>query len=109
MSSISLSTRSAWTWMSQRPIDESCSSHTYSRWRVLSLRGRERVRAPILDPHLPHLASPDRRCAPFGRLPPIRSMLALEQVAPRHVERAAPRFGVTELFRRVAGSRGRVG
>jgi short-subunit dehydrogenase len=40
---------------------------------------------------------------------PIRPMLALAQLAPGLVERVAPRFGVTELFRRVAVSRGRAG
>jgi short-subunit dehydrogenase len=39
---------------------------------------------------------------------PIRPMLALAQLAPGLVERVAPRFGVTELFRRVAVARGRV-
>jgi short-subunit dehydrogenase len=38
---------------------------------------------------------------------PLRPMLALAQIAPRLVERTAPRFGVTELFRRVAVARGR--
>jgi short-subunit dehydrogenase len=38
---------------------------------------------------------------------PIRPMLALGALAPGLVERVAPRFGVTELFRRVAVSRGR--
>jgi short-subunit dehydrogenase len=38
---------------------------------------------------------------------PIRPMLAIGQLAPGLVERIAPRFGVTELFRRVAVSRGR--
>jgi short-subunit dehydrogenase len=38
---------------------------------------------------------------------PIRPMLALGQLAPRLVERVAPRFGVTELFRSVAVSRDR--
>ena len=38
---------------------------------------------------------------------PIRPMLALAQLAPGLVERLAPRFGVTELFRKVAVSRGR--
>jgi short-subunit dehydrogenase len=38
---------------------------------------------------------------------PIRPMLALAQLAPGLVERVAPRFGVTELFRRVAVARGR--
>ena len=38
---------------------------------------------------------------------PIRPMLALGTLAPGLVERVAPRFGVTELFRRVAVSRGR--
>jgi short-subunit dehydrogenase len=38
---------------------------------------------------------------------PIRPILALAELAPRLVERVAPRFGVNELFRRVAASRGR--
>jgi short-subunit dehydrogenase len=38
---------------------------------------------------------------------PLRPMLALAQLAPGLVERVAPRFGVTEMFRRVAVSRGR--
>jgi short-subunit dehydrogenase len=37
---------------------------------------------------------------------PIRPMLALQQLAPRVVERIAPRFGVDEMFARVAESRG---
>jgi short-subunit dehydrogenase len=40
---------------------------------------------------------------------PLRPILALSQLAPRTVERLAPRFGITELFRRVAISRGRGG
>src|ERR1700722_15691191 len=39
---------------------------------------------------------------------PLRPMLALAQLAPGLVERVAPRFGVTELFRGVAADRGRV-
>jgi short-subunit dehydrogenase len=38
---------------------------------------------------------------------PVRPMLALAQVAPGLVEKVAPRFGVTELFRDVAVARGR--
>ena len=38
---------------------------------------------------------------------PIRPTLALAQLAPRLVERIAPRLGVTELFRRAAAARGR--
>jgi short-subunit dehydrogenase len=38
---------------------------------------------------------------------PLRPMLALAQLAPGLVERVAPRFGVTEMFHRVAVSRGR--
>jgi short-subunit dehydrogenase len=38
---------------------------------------------------------------------PIRPALALGQLAPRAVERIAPKFGVTELFGRVAAERGR--
>jgi short-subunit dehydrogenase len=40
---------------------------------------------------------------------PIRPALALTQVAPGLAERIAPRFGVTELFRRTAVSRERGG
>ncbi len=40
---------------------------------------------------------------------PIRPLLALAQLAPGLVERVAPRFGVTELFQRVAIARGRGG
>jgi short-subunit dehydrogenase len=39
---------------------------------------------------------------------PLRPMLALAQLAPGLVERVAPRFGVTELFRGVAADRGRI-
>lgn len=39
---------------------------------------------------------------------PIRPMLALAQLAPGLVERVAPRFGVTNLFRGVAAARGRL-
>ena len=39
---------------------------------------------------------------------PIKPMLALAQYAPRLVERIAPRLGVTEMFRRVAGQRDRL-
>jgi short-subunit dehydrogenase len=38
---------------------------------------------------------------------PIRPMLALAQLAPGLVERVAPKFGITEMLRRVAVSRGR--
>jgi short-subunit dehydrogenase len=38
---------------------------------------------------------------------PVRPALALQQLAPRLVERISPRFGATDLFRRVAESRGR--
>lgn len=40
---------------------------------------------------------------------PIRPMLALQQLAPGIVERLTPHFGVTEMFGRVARSRGRAG
>jgi short-subunit dehydrogenase len=40
---------------------------------------------------------------------PLRPLLALAQLFPGLVERLAPRFGVTDLFRRVAVSRGRGG
>jgi short-subunit dehydrogenase len=39
---------------------------------------------------------------------PIRPMLALAQLAPGLVERVAPRFGITDMFRRVALARGRL-
>ncbi|MGA7705315.1 MAG: SDR family NAD(P)-dependent oxidoreductase [Solirubrobacteraceae bacterium] len=38
---------------------------------------------------------------------PVRPMLAFAQVAPGLVERVAPKFGITELFRDVAVARGR--
>jgi short-subunit dehydrogenase len=38
---------------------------------------------------------------------PVKPLLALQQLAPGLVERIAPRFGVTEIFRRVAVARGR--
>jgi short-subunit dehydrogenase len=38
---------------------------------------------------------------------PLRPILALAELAPRLVERIAPRFGANELFRRVAAARGR--
>lgn len=38
---------------------------------------------------------------------PVRPMLALQQLVPGIVERIAPRFGVTEMFGRVAEARGR--
>ncbi len=38
---------------------------------------------------------------------PVRPMLAVAQVAPGLVERVAPRFGITDLFRKVALARGR--
>jgi short-subunit dehydrogenase len=40
---------------------------------------------------------------------PIRPILALSQLAPRLVERVAPRTGATELFRGVAAEQGRAG
>jgi short-subunit dehydrogenase len=40
---------------------------------------------------------------------PLRPMLAIGQLAPRLTERLAPRFGVNELFRRLAVARGRGG
>jgi len=39
---------------------------------------------------------------------PVRPMLAVAQIAPGLVERVAPKFGITELFRKVAVARGRV-
>jgi hypothetical protein len=38
---------------------------------------------------------------------PIRPMLALAQLSPRLIEWLTPRVGITDLFRRVAASRGR--
>jgi len=38
---------------------------------------------------------------------PVRPMLAVAQLAPGLVERVAPRFGLTEMFRKVAVARGR--
>jgi short-subunit dehydrogenase len=38
---------------------------------------------------------------------PVRPMLAVAQLAPGLVERVAPKFGLTEMFRKVAVARGR--
>ena len=38
---------------------------------------------------------------------PLRPVLALGQLSPRLIERVMPRIGLTDLFRRVAASRGR--
>jgi short-subunit dehydrogenase len=40
---------------------------------------------------------------------PIRPMLALSQIAPRLGERLVERIGATEIFRRTAAARGRIG
>lgn len=40
---------------------------------------------------------------------PIRPVLVLAELAPRFVERTAPKLGVTEIFRRTAAARGRGG
>jgi short-subunit dehydrogenase len=40
---------------------------------------------------------------------PIRPMLALQQIAPGMTERIAPRFGINQMFGRVAQTRGRGG
>jgi len=40
---------------------------------------------------------------------PLRPLLAINELAPGFIERIAPRTGITELFRRVAASRGRGG
>src|SRR5205807_6858235 len=38
---------------------------------------------------------------------PVRPMLAISQIAPRLIERAGPRIGLTDLLRRTAEARGR--
>lgn len=40
---------------------------------------------------------------------PVRPLLAMGQMAPRLVERLVERFGGTEMFRRTAAARGRIG
>ncbi len=40
---------------------------------------------------------------------PVRPLLAMGQMAPRVVERLVERFGGTEMFRRTAAARGRIG
>jgi short-subunit dehydrogenase len=40
---------------------------------------------------------------------PVRPMLAMSQIAPRLAERLVERFGGTEIFRRAAKARGRIG
>ncbi|MFL5821534.1 MAG: SDR family NAD(P)-dependent oxidoreductase [Solirubrobacteraceae bacterium] len=83
--------------MYQRMVDEGFKSN-----RMMGETTTEKVAARVVEAirrDLPEVVESGA---------PIRPMLALNQLAPRLIERAAPRTGVTEFFRRVAAHRGRL-
>ena len=84
--------------MYQRMLDEGFSSN-----RLVGSTTIEKVADKVID------AIRRDRPEVIESGGPVRPLLALVQVAPRVVERLAPRIGLTELFRRVAASRGRAG
>lgn len=71
--------------------------------RLMGQTSTERVAAAVVR------AIRDDRAEIVESGAPVRPLLALAQLAPGLVERVAPRFGATELFRRVALARGRGG
>jgi short-subunit dehydrogenase len=82
--------------MYQRMLDEGFSSN-----RLVGSTTIEKVADKVID------AIRRDRPEVIESGGPVRPLLALAQVAPGVVERLAPRIGLTELFRRVATSRGR--
>jgi len=84
--------------MYQRMIEQGIRSN-----RLMGQTNTEKVTASVID------AIRRDRPEVIETGAPLRPMLALSQLAPTLVERVAPRFGVTDLFRRVAASRGRDG
>jgi short-subunit dehydrogenase len=83
--------------MYQRMVDEGFASN-----RIMGSTTLDKVTAAVLraiQKDVPEIVVNN---------PPMRPLLVLAQVAPRLSERMAPRVGLTELFRRVAASRGRV-
>jgi short-subunit dehydrogenase len=82
--------------MYQRMVDEGHSSN-----RLLGETNTERVSEAVLK------AIQDDSPEILESGAPVRPLLAVHQLAPRLVERVVPRFGVTEIFRRVALARGR--
>ena len=83
--------------MYQRLVEEGLSSN-----RLLGETTLEKLIPKVVD------AIKDDRPEVVESGAPVRPILALAQYAPRVVERTAPRLGVTELFRRVAGHRDRL-
>jgi short-subunit dehydrogenase len=82
--------------MYQRMADEGFTSN-----RLMSQTTSRRVTAQVIRAvreDLPELIETGS---------PVRPIYALYQLAPGLVERLAPRFGITELYRRVALARGR--
>jgi short-subunit dehydrogenase len=84
--------------MYQRMVDEGISSN-----RLLGETTIDKIADRVVD-------------AILGDLPevvesgsPVRPMLAVSQIFPRLAERLVERFGGTEIFRRAAESRGRIG
>ena len=84
--------------MYQRLIEEGLSSN-----RLLGETSVEKLIPKVID------AIKNDRPEVVESGAPVKPMLALGQYAPGLVERIAPRFGVTEMFRRVAGQRDRLG
>jgi short-subunit dehydrogenase len=83
--------------MYQRMVDEGFRSN-----RMMGETTTEKVAARVVE------AIRQDRPEVVESGAPVRPMLALNQLAPRLIERTAPRFGVTEFFRRVAAHRGRL-
>lgn len=83
--------------MYQRMVDDGFRSN-----RMMGETTTEKVAQRVVE------AIRDDRAELVESGAPIRPMLAVNQLAPRLIERAAPRFGVTEFFRRVAAHRGRL-
>lgn len=84
--------------MYQRMVDEGVSSN-----RVLGETTLEKVADRVVEAirrDLPEVVESGS---------PIRPLLALGQISPRLAERVVERVGATEIFRRLAESRGRIG
>jgi short-subunit dehydrogenase len=82
--------------MYQRMVDEGHSSN-----RLLGETSTEKVAEAVVKA----ICNDAAELLESGA--PVRPLLALAQISPGLVERIAPRFGITEIFRRVAVSRGR--
>lgn len=82
--------------MYQRMVEEGFSSN-----RLLGETSTEKVTERVID------AIHRDRPEVIETGAPLRPALAIAQLAPRLVERVAPRFGITKLFGGLAASRGR--